>query len=108
MKVEKADIQQYLEEIKNKVAEEVSLEKIIVFGSCARGDINKESDIDLVFIVDDYQSKNIKYKISDLLKDRILPLDIIVLSTIEMERKKNIIGTLPYEIKKEGRVIYER
>jgi predicted nucleotidyltransferase len=105
----KSEINNYLEYIKNKVVPEVSPEKIYLFGSYATNNYNSESDMDLFFVIDYNGSlKKIRRKISSLLKDRLIPIDIIVYSKEKMEKHKTIIGTLPYRINQEGKLIYEK
>lgn len=107
--ISKSEINKYLEDIKNKVVPEVSPEKIYLFGSYAMNSYNSESDIDLFFVVNNSDSlRKIQRKISSLLKDRLIPIDIIVYSQEKMEKHKNIIGTLPYRINQEGELIYEK
>jgi len=107
--IDKLEINKYLEEIKNKVVPEISPEKIYLFGSYAANNYDSESDIDLFFVVNNNSSlRKIQRKISSLLKDRPIPIDIIVYSQEKMESHKNIIGTLPYRIKQEGELIYEK
>jgi predicted nucleotidyltransferase len=91
------------------VVPEVSPEKIYLFGSYATNNYNSESDMDLFFVIDYNGSlKKIRRKISSLLKDRLIPIDIIVYSKEKMEKHKTIIGTLPYRINQEGKLIYEK
>ena len=73
-------------------------ERIILFGSRARGDFQKTSDIDVAIKAD----KNI-LPIKDILDDEIdtlLKFDVVDLSTASKE--------LEEEIEKEGIVIYEK
>ncbi|MEJ6950363.1 nucleotidyltransferase domain-containing protein [Natronospora cellulosivora (SeqCode)] len=105
----KLEINKYLKDITNKVVPEVSPEKIYLFGSYATNNYDSDSDIDLFFVVNSNDSlRKIQRKISSLLKDRLIPMDIIVYSQEKMEKHKNIIGTLPYRIKQEGELIYEK
>ena len=105
----KIEITKYLEEIKSKVVNEISPEKIYLFGSYATNNYDSESDIDLFFVVNQNGSlRRIQRKISNLLKDRPVPIDIIVYSQEKMEIHKNIVGTLPYRVKQEGELIYEK
>ncbi len=107
--ITKLEINKYLEDIKNKVIPEISPEKIYLFGSYATNHYDSESDIDLFFVVNNNDSlRKTQRKISSLLKDRLIPIDIIVYSQEKMESHKNIIGTLPYRIKQEGELIYEK
>ena len=105
----KSEIIEYLEKIKNRIVPEVSPEKIYLFGSYAKNDYTSESDIDLFIVMNNDKSlRKIQHKISGLLEDRTIPIDIIVYSQEKMEKRKNIIGTLPYRINQEGELIYER
>lgn len=107
--ISKLEINEHLEDIKNKVVPEISPEKIYLFGSYAKNNYDSESDIDLFFVVKNNGSlRKTQRKISRLLKDRLIPMDIIVYSQEKMESHKNIIGTLPYRINQEGELIYEK
>ncbi len=68
----------------------ISVEKVIVFGSQARGDTGKYSDIDIAIISKDFEGKDIFEKAEMLkglkwfLTERILlPFDIVPLSPSE-------------------------
>ncbi len=101
----------YIELIKEKVLNEkgINLSQIILFGSYARGDYNSDSDIDLLFVTKDNVKsvRTIKYKIEKILDDRIYPLDILVYRENDIKNRKDIIGTLPYNVLKEGKVLYD-
>lgn len=43
-----------------------------------------------------------------MLADRIVPMDVIVVTPEQFERQKNSIGTVVREAAREGRVLYER
>lgn len=110
---EKIDANQYIEIIKKKILKEkekIKLSKIILFGSYARGDNNSNSDIDLLFVTDKNATsvREIKYQIERILDDRIYPLDILVYKEDDLENEKDLVGTLPYNVLKEGKVLYER
>ena len=106
---DKIEIDKYLDKIKNKIIPKISPEKIYLFGSYANNDYNNDSDLDLFFVINNDESpREIQRKISSLLKDRIMPIDIIVCSQERMEKRKDIIGTLPYQVNQEGELIYEK
>ena len=106
----KSEIIEYLEKIKNRIVSEVSPEQIYLFGSYAKNNYNNESDIDLLIVMNnnDKSLRKIQHKISSLLDDRTMPIDIIVYSQEKMKNRKDIIGTLPYRINQEGELIYEK
>ena len=95
--------------VKQRISDEIAPVKIILFGSFSRGDFDENSDLDLMFIIKDDNTsiKDTQYKINSLLKDRTIPLDILVYYESDIEKKKNIIVSLPYEVVKEGEVIYD-
>ncbi len=78
------------------------VKKVCIFGSRARGDFKKGSDIDICVWLDD-NGENIIYRIEDELEEIniILLFDIVVFNNITKESLKN-------SILKEGVIIYER
>lgn len=93
--------------IKDSFGEKV--DKIILFGSYARGDYDKESDIDILVIVDDenldeYQQKRIALTNYYLDKENIL-LSIIIENAGVAERYKYHSPFL-INVLKEGKVVY--
>ena len=96
--------------IVEKIVQEIQPEKIILFGSYARGDFEKDSDLDLFIIKDGKQSSRImRRKVDALLWGRRFPVDLIVRKQNEVEwnfRAKN-----PFylnHIFKDGKVLYEK
>ncbi|MEJ6949641.1 nucleotidyltransferase domain-containing protein [Natronospora cellulosivora (SeqCode)] len=79
-----------------------SIEQVYVFGSRARGDFSKGSDLDLAL-----SGENITSKEVNLLQDAldnlntIISIDIVNIDEIEKEKLSN-------NIKKEGVLIYDR
>ena len=76
----------------------IKLEKIILFGSHARGDYSEFSDYDILIIIKDnltYKDKiAISEKIRDGLAKMLIPTDIIIKSGSEIEYLKNKIGSV--------------
>lgn len=97
------------EEIKKRLTSKFDIEKIIVFGSQARGTANKYSDVDLLVI-----TKNVRkrLKLIDQMDSSLeglnLARDMIVVSDNEYEKDKFIPGTVSRYAYLEGKVIYER
>ncbi len=91
------------------IVKHASPEKIILFGSYANGNPEKDSDIDL-FIVES-KLKN-KYKETVRLRRALsplrIPVDIIVHSNKSLKNWGHIPGTLMYTILKEGKTLYEK
>lgn len=99
---------QVLDEVARRIVEKFHPEKIILFGSQARGTADNHSDVDLLVI------SAIKEKRRELMVDmrRVLDnleyaFDVIVLTREEFERDRKIPGTVGRYASKEGKVIYE-
>ena len=107
--ISKQEVDEYISEIVKRVVSEISPEKIYLFGSYAGEVYDQDSDIDLCFVVENSRSiKDVKRKINELLPDRKMPLDIIVCTEEDMEKRRNVIGTVQYRAAKDGELIYER
>ncbi|MFH0926531.1 MAG: nucleotidyltransferase domain-containing protein [bacterium] len=93
-----------------KIINEIQPEKIILFGSYACGDFNRDSDLDLFIIKKGEESSRImSRKVSSLLWGRRFPIDIIVRKPAEVEwnfRAKNPFYL--YHIFKDGKILYEK
>lgn len=96
-------------DITNKIVGKFDPEKIILFGSYARGTRTAESDVDLLIVLPVSGSKRDKtIEIRVAVSDIHLSKDIFVETPEDFERYKNIIGTIAYPAFKEGKVIYEK
>ena len=84
-------------------------ERIILFGSCARGDAGPDSDVDLLVVMPVEGSKREKQiEIRLALHDLKVPTDVIVSTPEEFAWRKDIVGTIEYPAAHDGRVLYER
>ncbi len=96
--------------IVKKIVKAIDPEKIILFGSYARGDYKKDSDLDLFIIKDgDHNSRMMRRKVDSLLGDRKFPVDLFVRKSEEVEwnfRAKNPFYI--YHIFKDGKVLYDK
>jgi predicted nucleotidyltransferase len=97
--------------IVDKIVREIQPEKIILFGSYARGDFSRDSDLDLFIVVEDGKesSRLIRRKIDALLWGRRFPVDLVVRK--EQEIKRNFRAKNPFYIHhifKDGKVLYEK
>jgi predicted nucleotidyltransferase len=97
-----------VKDIIDGIAKKFSPNKIILFGSRARGTNRKDSDIDLLVLFDKLESAGRKTKEMYMNMDAYyIPLDLIVTSKSNYEQRKNIKSEIYYAINKEGVVIYE-
>jgi len=100
--------QKQINEVVEMIASKFKPEKIILFGSYASGTPTEESDLDLLVIKDSdvpsrLQNRDVR-KVTSGLK---IPMDVIVKTTNDFERYKDIVGTIIYPANKFGRVVYE-
>jgi uncharacterized protein len=83
------------EEIVKKIIEAVKPKKIILFGSYAYGEPTKYSDIDLLIVEENVESKiKEKIKIRKSLENIKISKDILVVSEGEYEFYKNDFGSV--------------
>ena len=84
-------------------------ERIILFGSHARGDAGPDSDVDLLVVMPVEGSKREKaVEIGVALHDIRLPKDIIVTTPEAFESRKDVVGTIERPAARQGRVLYAR
>ena len=92
-----------------RIAERFSPDKIIVFGSCARGEMGPDSDIDLLVLFADVADPHKRAaELYASLADFPHPMDIIVSTTSRFERFRNVVNTVYWPASREGKVLYER
>jgi len=98
-----------IRQIVDRVVERFHPERIIVFGSAARGRAEANSDIDLLVLMDVAGSKRrAAMEIDRALADREVPLDAIVMTPMEFEQQKSQLGTVARAAAEEGQVVHER
>ena len=84
-------------------------ERVILFGSHARGEAGPDSDVDLLVVMPVEGLKHKKQvQIRVALHDIRVPKDIIVTTPEDFEWRKEIPGTIEYPAAREGRVLYAR
>lgn len=96
-------------EMVDRIVREFQPEKIILFGSRARGDTHKWSDVDLLVVMPDGTDRQgTRIAIRRALNDVLVSKDIIVTTLDEITRRSHIVGTVLRPALIEGRVLYER
>ncbi len=96
-------------EMVRRIVERFDPEKIILFGSRARGDAGPDSDVDLLVVMEVDGSKREKaIEIGVALHDIRMSKEIIVVTPDEVERFRDIVGTIIYPAVREGRPLYAR
>jgi predicted nucleotidyltransferase len=85
------------------------LEMVVLFGSYARNEATADSDVDLLVVmpVGSYK-RELRRQIYRALDDRVLPLDVIVVTPEQVARQRSQVGTIVYPALRDGRVLYQR
>lgn len=84
-------------------------ERIILFGSHARGQATVDSDVDLLIVMPVSGSKRQKaVEIGVALHDIPIAKDVIVVTPEDFEWRKEIVGTIERPAARDGRLLYAR
>jgi len=100
----------FIELIVKTIVSTVAPDKIILFGSYARGDYRNNSDIDILILKKELKNER---EITNNLymefynKKISIPVDIIAIDYDKYYRINNDIGYIYKTIKQEGKIIYE-
>ena len=99
--------QKLIEEIVRRVLGATRVERIILFGSAATGNMSSDSDIDLLVLEaspGDIRQEMISVRTA--LRGLGFPFDVLVMPTEQFEESKDVVGGIAYPANKYGRVIY--
>ncbi|MCX6605412.1 MAG: nucleotidyltransferase domain-containing protein [Acidobacteria bacterium] len=91
-----------LNDMVRRIAERFSPDRIILFGSRARGEAGPDS----VSYVADPNKRAAELYAS--LVDFPCPMEIVVSTSARFERYRNVVNTVYWSASREGRVLYER
>ncbi|MDW7712491.1 MAG: nucleotidyltransferase domain-containing protein [Deferrisomatales bacterium] len=92
-----------------RLVEQFHPERVILFGSQARGTADSRSDVDLLVVCRDPGDRRALMTAMDRsLRGLPVATDIIVMTPDEFETDRRIPGTLARPAAREGRVLYER
>ncbi len=98
-----------LEQATERLVKNFHPEKIILFGSQARGSADARSDVDILVICEINGNRRLVMTAMDrALRGLRLARDIVVLRPSEFERDRLIPGTVARPAWREGKVLYER
>lgn len=96
-----------LDGVVQRIAERFSPDKIILFGSRARGDAKPDSDIDLLVLFPEVADPNRRAaELYASLLDFPRPMDIVVSTSSRFERYRNVVNTVYWPASRDGRVLY--
>lgn len=96
-----------LDEIVRRIVEAACPDRIILFGSAARGGMGKDSDLDLLVIKSGVSHRR---KLAQQIRLRMfgvgVPMDIVVVTPEDIEAFQDKVGTMIGSAVREGEEIY--
>ena len=99
--------QSLLEEVVKRIRAAADPERIILFGSAASGNIERDSDIDLLVLLaapDNTRMESVR--IRSVLRGLGWPINVVVMDRARFDQTKDIVGGLAYPAHRYGRVLY--
>lgn len=99
--------QKILNEIVRRIADAAQPQKIILFGSAARGDMGPNSDVDLLVVKDGVRALDLMRHIYSKLRGVRAAVDVIVVSSEDVARYKDSHALVIKPALQEGKVVYE-
>jgi predicted nucleotidyltransferase len=98
-----------VEEVVRRIVAGFSPDRIVVFGSHARGEQTRESDLDLLVVMPVTGSRRKQAAAIELALVGVdMPTDVIVATPDEVARLQGVPGSIIKPALQEGRVVYER
>ena len=98
--------QQVLDEIIRRIVETAQPEKIILFGSAARGEMGPHSDVDLLVIKSNVHRRRLTQAIYRNLFGVGQAVDVIVVTPEDIERYQDSFALVIEPALREGEVVY--
>ena len=96
-----------LDEIVRRVVEVAQPERIVLFGSAARGDMTRHSDVDLLIVKDGADALELMSRIYRRLRGVGVPVDALVVSAADVARYRDSHALIIKPALREGRTVYE-
>jgi len=102
-----------IRQITDRILAHVSPVRIVLFGSCARGEITRDSDVDLLIVEDEpFEANRSRHdeavRIRRSLNGLGVPIDILVFSPDEVLKWSQAKNHVVAHALREGKVLYER
>jgi predicted nucleotidyltransferase len=101
--------QAHIDRLVKRIVAKFHPERVILFGSHARGEAGPDSDIDLLVVMAVEGSAYEKgLEVSLALPDLPVPVDVIVTTPEDFAWRKDVVGTIEWPAAREGKVLHAR
>lgn len=102
-------VQERIEEMVRRIVSQFHPDKIILFGSHARGEAGPDSDVDLLVVMQPHGSKRERVvEVYGLLAGMGVPKDVMIVTPEEFDIYRDAPGTVIRTACREGKVLYDR
>ncbi len=102
-------VKRQIQSMVRRIVAEFDPDKIILFGSYARGEAGPDSDVDLLVVMPVKGSKRAKQlEIRAAVHDVHVSKDIVVSRPEEFQWRKDVVGTIEHPAAQEGQILYAR
>jgi predicted nucleotidyltransferase len=99
----------HIDEMARRIVRRFDPDRIILFGSHARGEGTPDSDVDLLVVMPLQGSRReARLAIRRALRGIPLPKDILVTTPQDFEWRKDVVGTIERPAHRHGEVLYAR
>jgi predicted nucleotidyltransferase len=99
----------YIQKIVKRIAAQFQPDKIILFGSHARGRAGPDSDVDLLVVMPVSGSRREKaIEIAVTLHDIPIAKDVILVTPDDFKWRSKVVGTIERPAAHEGKLLYAR
>jgi len=102
---------EWLPEMVERIVERFDPLRIVLFGSHARGEAKRDSDVDLLVVFDHVEwdkKRELMVDVRRALADMPVPKDIVVTDLEEIARRGKLVGTVLHAALQEGKLLYDR
>lgn len=104
-----SDVERIIERMAREIVETFHPQAVILFGSHGRRDAGADSDADFLVVMDVTGTRrDAANAIRRSLRNREIPVDVVVVTPEQFERDRRTVGTLVRPAVLEGRVLYSR
>ena len=101
-------LDEWLPEVVERIVERFDPLRVILFGSLARGEAGRDSDVDLLVVMPEgvEDERQVTVEILRMLKDLPISKDVVVTTPGELKRRGDLVGTVFRPALREGKVLY--